>query len=488
MIRRLVVKEARAQVPVFVASLIAIAAAGAFSRFLVLGTFAYFLGSAALGALAIGHEYSHRTLGALLSQPVARHRLLLVKLGVLAPMLVVLSVVAAASSEARPPDAALAFAVLPVLAGLFLAPWLTMVGRSPVAGAIFTLTLPGLILSASALAFLVLYGHGPGEGFDLVVVSRGTLALCAIGSVMTWPAFLRLEAVDGAGPQMYLPQWFGRRNAVAEAVPASTTRSPVWELVKKELRLQHMALAVTGIYLISWFALTLSLRSEGIDADEVFTVLTLPYGGLMAMLIGALASAEERQLGTLEWQLLLPVAAWRQWAIKVATVVALALLLALGVPVLLAAVSGVRTFGWLRPELAAGVATLTIGGLYVSSLSGSGVGALLASVPALMGVVLFVEFLFEYPGAAAFRMFASVSGWPSPRMAPSPGSLRAFSMSLWLISASVVVLALRFGLTNHRSADRAAAHLRTQMAWMALCLTLAVTLAAAVRAWLWVPL
>jgi hypothetical protein len=488
MIRALVVKEARAQVPVFVASLIAIAAAGPFSRFHILGTFAYLLGAAALGALAIGHEYIHRTLGVLLSQPVPRHRLLLVKLGVLALMLIVLSAVAAASGEARPPDAALAFAVLPVLAGLCLAPWLTMVGRSPIAGAIFTLTLPGLILSASALAFLALHGHGPGEGFDLVVASRGTLALCAIGSVMTWPAFLRLEAVDGPGPQVHLPPWFGRRTAAAVDVPASTTRSPVWELVKKELRLQHMAFAVTGIYLIGWFALTLSLRSEGIDADEVFTVLTLPYGALIAMLIGALASAEERQLGTLEWQLLLPVAAWRQWAIKVATVVPLALLLALGVPVLLAAVSGARTFGWLRPEIAAGVAALTIGGLYVSSLSGSGVGALLASVPALMGVVMFVEFLFEYPGAAASRMFASVSGWPSPHMAPSPGSLRAFSVSLWLIGASAVALVLWFGLTNHRSADRAVAHLRTQMVWIALCLTLAVTLAAAVRAWLWVPL
>ena len=54
----------------FVASLIAIAAAGPFSRFRILGTFAYLLGAAALGALAIGHEYIHRTLGVLLSQPV----------------------------------------------------------------------------------------------------------------------------------------------------------------------------------------------------------------------------------------------------------------------------------------------------------------------------------------------------------------------------------------------------------------------------------
>ena len=61
-------------------------------------------------------------------------------------------------------------------------------------------------------------------------------------------------------------------------------------------------------------------------------------------------------------------------------------------------------------------------------------------------------------------------------------------MSPWLITASAVALALWFGFTNHRSADRPVAHLRTQMMWMALCLTLAVTLAAAVRAWLWVPL
>ena len=42
---------------------------------------------AALGALSIGHEYSHRTLPLLLSQPAAAARLLLVKLGVLAAML-----------------------------------------------------------------------------------------------------------------------------------------------------------------------------------------------------------------------------------------------------------------------------------------------------------------------------------------------------------------------------------------------------------------
>ena len=38
---------------------------------------------------------------------------------------------------------------------------------------------------------------------------------------------------------------------------------------------------------------------------------------MLALLIGSLASAEERQLGTLEWQGLLPMASWKQWAAKV---------------------------------------------------------------------------------------------------------------------------------------------------------------------------
>ena len=51
------------------------------------------------------------------------------------------------------------------------------------------------------------------------------------------------------------------------------------------------------------------------------------YGALLAVLIGSLASAEERQNGTLEWQLLLPMAAWKQWAVKVGTVLVLTALL-----------------------------------------------------------------------------------------------------------------------------------------------------------------
>ena len=72
---------------------------------------AYFLGVAALGALSIGHEYSHSTLTLLLSQPRSRARLFLVKQGVLAAMLLTLAAVAGAVVDLRARESAtLAFA------------------------------------------------------------------------------------------------------------------------------------------------------------------------------------------------------------------------------------------------------------------------------------------------------------------------------------------------------------------------------------------
>jgi ABC-type Na+ efflux pump permease subunit len=56
---------------------------------------AFILGAAALGVFSIGHEYGNRTLASLLAQPLPRTRLLLSKVVVLAPLLVLLSLVAA---------------------------------------------------------------------------------------------------------------------------------------------------------------------------------------------------------------------------------------------------------------------------------------------------------------------------------------------------------------------------------------------------------
>ena len=114
------------------------------------------------------------------------------------------------------------------------------------------------------------------------------------------------------------------------------------------------------------------------------------------VLIGSVASAEERQLGTLPSQLLLPIAARTQWAVKVATTLSLALVLGVGVPVLVSFLFSYSEgpTGWhprrVKETLAAAV-LLTSCSLYVSSLSSSAVRAMVNSIPVVIAGTVFVS-------------------------------------------------------------------------------------------------
>ena len=79
------VKEVRALLPTYCAALIAVVV-GSFSNghtLIAAGLLGFAFGSVALGAQSFGHEYTHRTLGLLLSQPLDRRRLFFYKLVVL---------------------------------------------------------------------------------------------------------------------------------------------------------------------------------------------------------------------------------------------------------------------------------------------------------------------------------------------------------------------------------------------------------------------
>ena len=176
-----------------------------------LAVIAYLVGTVALGALSIGHEYTGRTLSLLLTLPARRERLLATKLGVLTVMLLALWVVAETyvfRGMPGPADAKQMIALIPLVCGLFLAPWLTMVCRSTIAGTVFALTIPGVLLVAGELFGVAKYGHGPGmEAFRMAFAWSGTLGVCAIGAVMSWWLFMRLEAIEGPGQDVQLPQW-----------------------------------------------------------------------------------------------------------------------------------------------------------------------------------------------------------------------------------------------------------------------------------------
>jgi hypothetical protein len=454
-----------------------------------LAIIAYLVGTVALGALSIGHEYTGRTLSLLLTLPTRRERLLTTKLGVLTVMLLTMWAVADAllfSGMPAPAAEKRMIALIPLACALFLAPWLTMVCRSAIAGTVFALTIPGLLMVVGELLGVALYGHGPVmEAFRMTVVWFGTLGLCAVGAVMSWRMFTRLEAIEGPGQDVRLPQWLRAGRAADALAPRLTKHNPFWLLVMKELRLQQLPLALTTLYAFEWIAVVSLASVSDPSYGYLFSGLTLLHVGLLPILIGSFASAGERQLDTLQSQILLPMAAWKQWALKVAVVFVLAIVLAIGLPALLLSLSRSAHLNltphpeWEVPMIA--VVLLASGSLYISSLCRSGLWALLMSMPAVVGSVAFLQLAFKW---VAFPVYFAVRQFienPLPRLLPTY-FLPPRVMSYLLIAGFVAAIALRFAFINHRSADRPAKRVWVQMIVMATFVAVGIAAGAAWQA------
>ena len=465
---RLAAKDVRALAPIWIVCLAAMAASVTLNLtpFRGFGVVLFFFGLAALGALSFGHEYQHGTMALLLSLPAQRTRLFLVKVAVLAPMLLT---VAAAAALLVFPDVHSAELDRPWLAWraalyvLCVAPWLTMVFRSAIAGAVFTLSLPGTAVTLAQPIYFLAYGRlAPGE-VVLEVMWRSSLALSAIGAVASWRTFARLEAIDGKGSPLGLPRWL--RWPDAASAPGPTIGHPIWLLVKKELRLQEMAFVVAGLYVIGWIA-AVWLQPVFQHSREIFDVLSFFYAMLIALLVGSVASAEERQLGTLDWQLLLPVGSVTQWAVKAGVVLGLALLFGLGLPALLVTS---KDFGWMGLRLAYGIVALAIAGLYVSSTCRSGLWSMLMALSAVLGTMWWLTYLRLRLSVRLDRIFYV--------------GLVRFDNALEPAMATVfLALLLWFAFANHRSADRASRRLWLQALWLGGYLT-AATIAAVLAGW-----
>ena len=377
--------------------------------------------------------------------------------------------------------------LVPVLCGLFLAPWLTMACRSPIAGTVFALAIPAALLAAGELIGVSVYGYGPVmEAFRLQFVWIGTLAFCGIGGAMTWRMFTRLEAIDGGSDEVRLQHWVRLGSDAGSAVAQLTRRNAVWLLVTKELRLQQMPFVLAALYALIWMIAASSTRWVT-DSAYIYALGTgtIAYAGLLSMLIGSSASAAERQMGTLEWQVLLPIAAWKQWAVKVGVVLGLTLILALGLPIVLTAAlsmfvrDNAVSFNQVEAPLIM-VPLLATGSLYVSSLCRSGLWALLMSIPAVVASVMFLQFAWERVGIAVYHAVRQFTEGPMPRYRPMyflPP--RAFG---YLLIGSVIAIAVRFALINHRSADHPAKRVWMQVIVMAAFVAAGIITGAACQA------
>ena len=371
---------------------------------------------------------------------------------------------------------------LPVLCGLLVAPWLTMLSRNPIAGTVFTVTGPGLLFISGELIGMAVHGRFAPEveGFRLTFFRTATLGLCAIGAVMGWRTFMRLEAIDGRDADVRLPAWLRRRRGGAQDRASANTSPPVWLLIKKELHLQQISYVVASLYVLGWLGMV-SWSQPGTQSIDIGTLI---YAFLMALLVGSVASAEERRLGTLEWQVMLPVATAKQWIIKVAVALSLTMVMALGLPVLVTSINqalqmNVRTsLDILQPSLAGTMVLVTVGALYVSSLCPNGIQALLISMAATPAVLLSIQTVL-IPAARQSFVWASRLSGENPAVQVRALEFQALSLAGLLPMAGVLTVMLRFALVNHRSAERGAGRLVKQVIWIAACLAIAVALWAA---------
>ena len=471
-------KEIRALLPTYAAALGSIAIGCVSSSHLLIasGLLGFAFGSVALGAQSFGLEYSHRTLGLLLSQPIDRRRVFFYKLGVLSVMLVTLTVAILVLYDdllrlAASPHTEPSMLMLAAACGLFVAPALTMICRSTLAGMVFTIAIPGLLSVGADVFGAMLYGLDDSNAIDrfsLLVFWRGMLVICALGALAGWRMFMRLEVIEGHTPLEFPGSLTG--DAATPAV-ASARQHWTWALVKKELRGQQMAFVVAALFALVMGGLMWldASRAEGTKLPLAF--IAMLYTGVLAILVGSSASANERQFGTLEWQILLPVPAWQQWAIKIAVVCGLGLLLGIGLPALMRAFdSSPESFEWRAAvQVASMMLLLTSGSVYLSTLCTSGVGALVLSFPTILATSFLTMTVGNIVGPVVMQ-YRRAHPYSRPHL-----EFDAAVLLLYAIGGGLVALLLWLAFLNHRSADRSVARTSKQVLGLAGYITVALT-------------
>lgn len=441
-----IVKELRALLPLWAGAIVTIAASslgnGRWPSDLAM--IGYVGGVFALSAHAIGHEYGHRTLPMLLSQPASRARLFGAKCLSLGAMLAILAIAGATAFmvDGLRSDEALRMVIAPILGGMFTAPLFTMLCRSTLAGAVLGPSAPMTLWVVIALAGW----WGFGIEFDTMAawfMGRWLVVAaiaCPILAVLTWRTFNTLEALEGTPNTLTLPRWMSGR-------AGERRRAPWRALVAKEVHLQQMSIAITLLYGVIWsIGVALRQSTPSIVPLPLEAVLLIYCLGL-TVVIGALASAEERQLGMLEVQLLQPVGALGQWAVKCGVALSLALLLGVVLPVTLLAIfspaAGPADLPFILVLL---VIMLTSSSLFISSLVNSGVKTMTWTLPAGLGAAFFIQTTRSTIASASTRMGTALP----------VDSTEASIVVAQMLALLVVPALLWFGFLNHTAAEHPA--------------------------------
>jgi len=307
--------------------------------------FVLFLGLTMMALTSIGRETSLNTFSSLLSQPMERITLWRTKLSVLAGAFLVVFIVwrlailfsfkdyhgSAADPEA---SAAVIIAGSLVLVSAFTGGlWASLLLRQ-IAGAFWlTLLVPAVL--AGFTAAILAKDH---SDYTIITVLCVVLGVYAVGGFLfaRW-LFFRAQDVGWTGGIISLPEW---KFFAASSDTANSTRirKPIFALVKKEFQLQQASLMGAAGLLVLHIGVVALRSHHKFARDSAGEILTSVFWMLwlvLPVMIGSMAVAEERRLGTMEGQLCLPVSRRIQFAVKAIITLGLGIFLGGVLPMLL---------------------------------------------------------------------------------------------------------------------------------------------------------
>lgn len=432
-------------------------------------TWTYGFGCLLMGASAFGSEFEQRTMAGLLGQPVSRNVLFFEKLGVLLALLLfttgnlLLSLVPSPGLQFDQGDA---FEVMLVAVFAFCSgPLFSLLSRSTLAGLIFTITVPPVLYLGTTLIihpvirFLPL--GAPSEDWLAWLLAFGTPVYLLATLLLGWRAFHRLEVRDGgAGGRASTglhPLSLPVDSLLGHLLPAAGGTA---RLVRKELRLHVVPWLVAGLMIGLW-VLWLTLRQFARDEDFLSTLKQVSAISLFASLLGALivlgagaaCVAEERELGTLEWQLTQPASLPRQWLVKLAVTTVLGLTLGVLLPVMLVFTGFARAqlasefadTHWLAWIAYAAVLVVAFAAsIYASSFSRNTMKATAATMGTIAGLGSVIAFSAMATLARLDGLLAATNEqWqqgpiPPPEWAPSQTTVE--TLALVCVSGLTVLL------------------------------------------------
>jgi hypothetical protein len=461
------VKELRVTLPIALGGVFCIFLAALLSEFSSgLAIFmVYPITCSAIVALAFGHDFTYRTITSALAAPISRRKIWWTRISLCAALLFSLQLINLlvfqfpmfwAMGQGRVGFGMtwyvgvfqwLQIIAVPALAALCLAPWLTLVSRSPMFGTVISLGVPFMIGFGTSL-----YGQG-GPSMWARLNSVPLQVALVIGAILSYRRFMTLEAIDSdvsVRSRGNLIRQPSQISGLGFSIPVRRS-NPIWQLVKKEFMLQRLPIGIA----------LLAIGIVSVVSKEQAALLSIVYPAAIIILVGSIASADERRMALIPSQVSHPIRFHQQWLAKIGVSYVTAFLFGVILPVLALFFKTDELKHTVlddilvaAPFICCGVLFLLSITIYISSFSESGIRAMLASLFIIAVSVMaigaaynaFAEYLWREAHLRVVFFFADGEAH----------QLDAINVGLHFSIATLgfIALILYFAMQNHRFLER----------------------------------